>query len=52
MEGLLERGWTGGRWLVDGGGEEGWKTKGMVPARAVVLVRAWGMEREVRCGRR
>jgi len=37
---------------VGGGKEEGRKTKGMVPARPVVLVQAWGMEREVRWGRR
>lgn len=37
--------------LVEGEeGEEGRKTKGMVPSRPVVLVLRWGMEREVRCG--
>lgn len=38
---------------VEAGGEvEGRKTKGMVPSRPVVLVLMWGIEREVRWGRR
>lgn len=42
---------SGGWWVegcVRGVEEEGRKIKGMVPSRPVVLVRAWGMEREVR----
>jgi len=39
-------------WMGGGDGKEGRKTKWMVPGRPVVLVQAWGMEREVRWGRR
>lgn len=64
MGGESGAGWVGGGWVDggsetwvlggEGGGaeeeeeEEGRKMKGMVPSRPVVLVRAWGMEREVR----